>query len=52
MEKLEILLYQKDYEEALAKFDGYKKNNITFETEEESELKSSDDSINQAFYQS
>jgi len=31
------------------KIDGYKKNNITFETEEESELKSVNDSINQAF---
>jgi hypothetical protein len=38
----------------LAKIDGYKKNNITFETEDDAEdgLKSVNDTINQAFCQS
>ena len=51
LEKIEILLYQKDYDEALSKIDSYKKHNVTFETEQSEQcLKSINDSINQAFY--
>ncbi len=54
MEKLEILLFQKDYEEALQKIDSFKKNNVTFETDDsdEAELQSGNNSINQAFFES